>query len=486
MVCKMCGTELADGVKFCSACGGAVETVEETAPVLTDVATEQEEVKSVGEAQEEIATASAVAQPLAAPVVRSSSNNLSLCEKIGRWCLLGGAFFSLIFVWFIGVEVGVGGYGSSAKIYRFFGKAWKSLDDVSTATWFGGMEKAQQIFFNLLGLATSIFLLVSVAYFGIKAGVQFTLSIVRKEEDVSEKAARRCIYSFLGGSLLFLVLVSVNVNIYGMDVGTAPHGTTTAGIILGCLALVASTVSKLLPDFRVFLSDKEKLMKLVFAGGALLIVCALLGFAKNSVMKYTYNVSGVSMGLSSNALEFANFVTQIAGSAFVSSSVSGYAKVKSLTLTANIFSFLSQILSVAFVLLTIYALIVHIRRVEGEEKSYLKLAIIIAAVAVGSLICNIVACSFGKEVFQRVEKTLGESVSLKGNYGTAICTVIFAAVLVAIEFVRDRFFGTPSAQKTAAPAVKSAEVAAEVAVADSEATPTESAVPVENSVQTEE
>ncbi len=396
-----------------------------------------------GAVEKEIASASAVAAH-AAPVFlteeQKKEKRTRLCALIEGIGLMAGVFFSLLFVFFIGVSVGEG-VGVKANIFHFFGDAWKEFGEISaeamdSTTGFANANRVACFFYSLIGLAISVATLFGVIFFAVRATMKYVRVWTKKEENQSQKDALACIFCFLAGSALFVVHNYLAMTVMGFKLATEVNGGTVAGIVLTILAICTKLICNYLSKEKGFF-NRNRLIKLAFVGGTALLLAIVIGIAQDTVIALKLSQDSyisIETLLEGSPFLFANYIIGTVAPNYYDTGLPNYEKVKAMAFRLDIYSIVVSLATVAFILLAFYALWKKLKADDGEEKVDKRLSIVLTALSVVMLAFSIASCGVAKKMFD----TAGAEYSVSGEYGRPICCLIFSILLLAADILRPR------------------------------------------------
>ena len=224
MNCKKCGMPTVEGATFCGYCGERVDGKKpcEACGQLNDESFAfccycgaridgKTACKNCGTVYEgSFCPACGNAKKTASVKAKSGKAKRGrfgkICEIIGGGLMMAGVLLSLIFVFFIGLELA----GEKTTIFTFFGEYYKEmkasgLGDVgeTTSKWWVDLFENQITLYGVVGTVISSVTLLSVVAFSTVAIVKYVLSWVRKTENTANGWALASVVSYLVGAVLF-------------------------------------------------------------------------------------------------------------------------------------------------------------------------------------------------------------------------------------------------------------------------------------------
>ncbi len=487
MLCKKCGKEAVEGAIFCGDCGGRLdgkiaciscgklnEDVNAYCNFCGARIDGKTTCKNCGTAYESKFCPTCGQQAAATSKVceekqPASSESLlkKICKIVGGASVMLGVFFSMLFVFFVGLELSqsTGGALEKIDIFYFFGDAYKEIDELATGSmldWFALRTESYHLLYCIVGTVLSSLTLLSVVSFGTVAIVKYALSWAKKTEDKSHGWAIATIVSFLAGTALFYAYNAATVGISGSSLGalagqaaetsTSFNGGAIAGIVLSAVALGVGLI------FRYVRVGGG-----VWKGSKLpQTVCALVGVAlagvtltlfKNALLSAGLDLTIVqnssrvrgTIGVSSGFLEFVTLAYALLGGLVTDRSAEYYEFVTVKLDELAIYGIVGQALLIACILFAAIALGKCLQGVCGDGKS----GVVWAALGLGAAIGLLVFSTLSAGAVQDILTVLLESESgsvgdtqtyyVYGRYAAAIAAIALSTLLLAATITRAIF-----------------------------------------------
>ncbi len=460
MVCERCGKEVDDGATFCNQCGNRVDG-KKACPVCgkandkdfaycqycgaridgktvcdtCGVAHEGAFCPSCGKgkATEEVAvTATATAGVKAEKKpFELTEKHKTLLDKIGAIGLMVGVFFSLLFVFFIGVEINMASAaeemgGATRDIFYY---VFDFLKQVKTMT--VGDAKVDEFLRNsatvygVLALAVSLATLTSVITFGVRAIITYVKGLLGKTDKKADKWAILTIVSFYIGVGAFFVLNKNEMSVMGITVEMERNGATSAGMVLGALGLATYLICHWTKKWKELL-QKGTLIKLGFIAGGILLLSIVCTMARNVGAYVAMTESGMTMDGAQAYLPFS--IAFIQGGEIASGTV-----LWSKTVEMTVYSMIAQALSVMLVIASVKALFAQINNLTGEKHSFgVKETAGVAVLALALLISEILMMTALKDVYELAGAQGVMPLSVEHGHVIGLFVVSVLALALAI------------------------------------------------------
>lgn len=270
MFCKNCGNELPDGVTFCNLCGKRLDGKINCPHCNTELPEESRFCYNCGKSvikpdtQSETAAADAAASP------NKREWHIDW-KKILNYVDLGFAAFAalmgFIFTFCIGVSIKFSDIGTTITIYDYFGKAYGSVGD----SWTGTVQKVSAYAPTVISTVIAACAIICNIVFASITSANSVKKYVYKKENVNiVKPALLTYFSFATFASLFLAANSASQTQLGINVGSQFSGATTAGLVLGGIAVAGYFVSRAALRIKEFLKPKE-----IINSALAVLVCVL-------------------------------------------------------------------------------------------------------------------------------------------------------------------------------------------------------------------
>lgn len=414
MICKHCGKEIADDVKFCNYCGKRADG-QKACPSCGALLPEDSmfcsscgaNLKGASEVKKEAAVADASAAPA------KSVGWKKVLTYVSWGCVAFAAVMALIFTFCIGASAKVAGVGATVSIYDYFGKTYEQLNSLpKRADAFTVIRAYVPV---VLGTVISAGAIISIVICAIVTAVKSVNKFVHKKESDWTKPAIGAYISFAAFATAFVALNAVCVESYGVKVGVKFSDATLAGLILGGIALGAYFVCKAVVYFAENKSLKAIVKSSVMLGGGLLFIITVGLSALPTVGLKTSDTYGTES--SYGFMEFIQTISKTDSQVTI--------------LCCSIVGFIVQLVALAFTVLTVASAAKFIT--EGKSGTVFPFAITSTALSAVTLAMAIVV----GEVYV---KDLG-STTYAGSYGAPIAVLVLsvaalAAVIVAVCLFR--------------------------------------------------
>ncbi len=477
MECKKCGTPAIEGASFCANCGARVDGKKacescgqfndenntycvycgtridgKTACEACGTVYEGNFCPACGYARAEMS------KP-AKKTVESKGLFKKICDIVSGGSMIFGVLCSLIFVFFIGLIMRGnfdGDMSESENIFYFLGDFYKDLNlDGSSGEmteWFENLIRGQVISYGVIGTVISALTILCVVGFGTVAAVKYILGWVNKKESKIDGWAIACGLSFLVGAALFYahMRLAMKVELYDEELYgvTKFTGATVAGIVLVVTALGVGVIARLLTKGRE-LWKNGGIIKTALAIVGVVLAGVLLALAQNSAFAIGMDIEEVEMELKATFM-ITNLAGDILGAATLTPEIANYYEITETLNTVNVYNTVSQLLTVALAVFAALTIAGHLRGVMGKKNLGLVWSICSAALSVALLIFSILAFSGMENIIDLLLEELGGTMprdALEGEFGVAICGVVFSMVLTAVSVIRAVFVKKTAVQE---------------------------------------
>ena len=470
MECKKCGTPAIAGASFCANCGARVDGKKACEAcgqfndennvycvycgTRMDSKTACETCGTVYEGNFCPACGHAKAETRKPAKKTGESKGLfkKICDIVSGGSMIFGVLCSFIFVFFIGLILRGnfdGDMSESDNIFYFFGDFYKDLKDLDGSggemtPWFENLIKGQAISYGVIGTVISALTILCVVGFGTVAVVKYILGWVNKKESKIDGWAIACGLSFLVGAALFYahIHLAMKVELYDEEMFgvTKFTGATVAGIVLVVVALGIGVVARMLTKGKE-LWKNGGIIKTTLAIVGVVLAGVLLALAQNSAFAIGMEIEEVEMELKATFM-VANLAGDILGAMSLTPEMANYYDITETLNTVNVYNTISQLLTVALAVFAALAIAGHLRGAMGKKNFGLVWSICSAAVSVALLIFSILAFSGMESIIDLLLEETGGKMpndALEGEFGVAICGVVFSMVLTAVSVVRGVF-----------------------------------------------
>ncbi len=473
MQCKKCGRENVDNAVFCAQCGSRVDgkilckkcgELNENDNVFCIFCGTRIDGKKVCEscgALHEGNFCTACGKP--SGTAKAGVDYKSVQKKKegnGSWTrilqlasggmMMLGVLLALIFVFFIGVTEVMELEGASASIvggktktntnlFYFFGDYYKDMDEAikllkETATpWFVDLIETQGTVAGVIGTVLVALTLVGVVAFAAVAIVKYALSWWKKREDTSYRWALATVLCYLAATALFYALNASHVEMEGVETDTRLSGATITGVVLigvfvglGILLRVCSQGKELLKPKKLFIVGCS-LVGLAFA-------CVLLALAKNVSFGFEMEALGVDVDancgyLSMNVLLDAEFAAM-----YTDKTLLAYSDITAQLALINIYNVLAQLFGLIFGVFAAISLASQVRGLDGKKNKSMGWSICTAVSSVCVLVFTILSWRGFTDLIGLVSGDTMDvaSLLLDGEFGVAVCCVVFSVLLIAV------------------------------------------------------
>ena len=382
-----------------------------------------------------------------------------ICEIIGGGLMMAGVLLSLIFVFFIGLELA----GEKTTIFTFFGEYYKEmkasgLGDVgeTTSKWWVDLFENQITLYGVVGTVISSVTLLSVVAFSTVAIVKYVLSWVRKTENTANGWALASVVSYLVGAVLFFAHVRMRIVSYGsvdlggMDFsamlgnegGTEFNGVTVVGIVLGLVAVGLGLIANMLSKGKTPWTGK-RILGTVFGFAGVVFGGVILAVSQ-------FSASGFDFFSEEGSLEFFagfglfNQAWDVVFCMLLQMDVGAKAYSQATTVLAqmNAFNVICMLSVVGLAVVAGGALCSNARGMQGGKSCAVIWLGLALAFSVVFLVFNILAWNSFMEVFEIIVDAIDgdmSAVEFNGKFAAPICAVVFSAISLAVAIVRSVF-----------------------------------------------
>lgn len=444
MECTKCNASVMDGAAYCVNCGALLEG--KTACAGCGTVYEGNFCPACGTAKKAVK----------ADEGKNKSTFAKISDIIGGASMMLGVIFSLFFVFFIGLilqgEMNGTQVTQSENIFYFFGDFYKEMKDLDTSDmgmtkWFSSLIQTHTTLYGVVGTVISALTILSVVAFAVVAIVKYTLAWLNGEEVKIDGWALATVLSFLVGSALFYAHIRFAGNVEAtveqeeiyLDIFTKFDKTTVAGIVLCAISVVIGVVFRLLAKGKEFWT-KQTIGKMVLSGLGLACACTVFALAKNVAI---VGEIGVMLGVANAKVEggymLVNVVSDILMGAATSTEMKSYYQITQNLSTLNVYNVIAQILLIALAVWSALMVLANVRGVAGEKQSGMIWSILSTLTAAALLVFTILSFNCLSGIVDLLVEEMGAEgyeYSLRGNYGSLICSIIFSAFMLALSIIR--------------------------------------------------
>ncbi len=359
------------------------------------------------------------------------------------------ALFAFIFMFLIGVRLGISGMDVSAStgFFYFFGDAYDALDNLSDAMseiMRGGM---------IMGTVATALILLAVSALFISTAVRYILTLFKKTKKGMNGLAAATFFSYIAGIMLFLTCISGSGDMNADGIEIMLNGATIAGIVLGGLFLLAAVVTDLVAKRENALTASA-LKGSVTGLVAVALMIVLLCLPAFGVVSFRITSDGTTL---STDLGITNLFSFIAG---MEDNMNGYNEMR---IGESIITVMFFILFVGLSAVSVTALSGLSVNTEGKGKS-LSFGMMIMS-SIFAVLVGIMQLLGNSQMVAFFDKNIYDlDVIIAGNSAVPIVMIVFGVLLLATAIV---FAKLAVPEKAPQPVVAVAEAGAEAAAAES-------------------
>lgn len=359
------------------------------------------------------------------------------------------ALFAFIFMFLIGVRLGISGMDVSAStgFFYFFGDAYDALDNLSDAMseiMRGGM---------IMGTVATALILLAVSALFISTAVRYILTLFKKTKKGMNGLAAATFFSYIAGIMLFLTCISGSGDMNADGIEIMLNGATIAGIVLGGLFLLAAVVTDLVAKRETALTASA-LKGSVTGLVAVALMIVLLCLPAFGVVSFRITSDGTTLSTDLGITNLFSFI------AVMEDNMNGYNEMR---IGESIITVMFFILFVGLSAASVTALSGLSVNTEGKGKSLsfgmmIMSSILAVLVGITQLLGNSqMVAFFDKNIYDL-------DVIIAGNSAVPIVMIVFGVLLLATAIV---FAKLAVPEKAPQPVVAVAEAGAETAAAES-------------------
>ena len=359
------------------------------------------------------------------------------------------ALFAFIFMFLIGVRLGISGMDVSAStgFFYFFGDAYDALDNLSDAMseiMRGGM---------IMGTVATALILLAVSALFISTAVKYILTLFKKTKKGMNGLAAATFFSYIAGIMLFLACISGSGDVSADGIEIMLNGATIAGIVLGGLFLLAAVVTDLVAKRETALTASA-LKGSVTGLVAVALMIVLLCLPAFGVVSFRITSDGTTLSTDLGITNLFSFI------AVMEDNMNGYNEMR---IGESIITVMFFILFVGLSAASVTALSGLSVNTEGKGKS-LSFGMMIMA-SIFAVLVGITQLLGNSQMVAFFDKNIYDlDVIIAGNSAVPIVMIVFGVLLLATAIV---FAKLAVPEKAPQPVVAVAEAGAETAAAES-------------------
>ena len=364
------------------------------------------------------------------------------------------ALFAFIFMFLIGVRLGISGMDVSVStgFFYFFGDAYDALDNLSDAMseiMRGGM---------IMGTVATALILLAVSALFISTAVKYILTLFKKTKKGMNGLAAATFFSYIAGIMLFLACISGSGDVSADGIEIMLNGATIAGIVLGGLFLLAAVVTDLVAKRETALTASA-LKGSVTGLVAVALMIVLLCLPAFGVVSFRITSDGTTLSTDLGITNLFSFI------AVMEDNMNGYNEMR---IGESIITVMFFILFVGLSAASVTALSGLSVNTEGKGKS-LSFGMMIMS-SIFAVLVGIMQLLGNSQMVAFFDKNIYDlDVIIAGNSAVPIVMIVFGVLLLATAIV---FAKLAVPEKAPQPVVAVAEAGAETAAAES-GTPSE-------------
>lgn len=481
MVCKKCGAESAENAVFCGMCGARVDgkIVCKTCGALNDEKYAfcaqcgtridgKTTCRNCGQAYQgqycpTCGHSAAKKMPVVHNVEKIAKRGAAMQTAKNIVEIVGGAFgmlavlFSLIFVFFIGLNIKLGVMdtdmsdmfeelfasliGDKCNIFYYFGQSFKDLKalNLDTTTYMGWAKNNVEITLCIFGLIIGIAALLSVVVCGAVATVIYICGWLKKTHKKPTGWTIACVASFLTSAALFYALhfckveMTVKNNVSSsmsleilVDAKFCLNNATKVGIILSVIFLGLALLCRLFVAGRYALK-LENLLKIVFSLVGLGIAITVFCLAQNAGLNIKGGDASQTMKIHAAVSQMSSLITTMP----LDSDVALLKKLSPYIEKMLAYGIITQILTFALIIVSAMMMANRFANISVEKKSS---GILWSSVAFGVAIALLVFAILAKSNLTEFFKIYEPETAVKG-LGTYIVALAFTAVNLVLSIV---------------------------------------------------
>ena len=359
------------------------------------------------------------------------------------------ALFAFIFMFLIGVRLGISGMDVSVStgFFYFFGDAYDALDNLSDAMseiMRGGM---------IMGTVATALILLAVSALFISTAVKYILTLFKKTKKGMNGLAAATFFSYIAGIMLFLTCISGSGDMNADGIEIMLNGATIAGIVLGGLFLLAAVVTDLVAKRETALTASA-LKGSVTGLVAVALMIVLLCLPAFGVVSFRITSDGTTLSTDLGITNLFSFI------AVMEDNMNGYNEMR---IGESIITVMFFILFVGLSAASVTALSGLSVNTEGKGKS-LSFGMMIMA-SIFAVLVGIMQLLGNSQMVAFFDKNIYDlDVIIAGNSAVPIVMIVFGVLLLATAIV---FAKLAVPEKAPQPVVAVAEAGAETAAAES-------------------
>lgn len=359
------------------------------------------------------------------------------------------ALFAFIFMFLIGVRLGISGMDVSVStgFFYFFGDAYDALDNLSDA-----MSEIMRGGVIMGTVATALILLAVSALF-ISTAVKYILTLFKKTKKGMNGLAAATFFSYIAGIMLFLACISGSGDVSADGIEIMLNGATIAGIVLGGLFLLAAVVTDLVAKRETALTASA-LKGSVTGLVAVALMIVLLCLPAFGVVSFRITSDGTTLSTDLGITNLFSFI------AVMEDNMNGYNEMR---IGESIITVMFFILFVGLSAASVTALSGLSVNTEGKGKS-LSFGMMIMS-SIFAVLVGIMQLLGNSQMVAFFDKNIYDlDVIIAGNSAVPIVMIVFGVLLLATAIV---FAKLAVPEKEPQPVVAVAEAGAETAAAES-------------------
>ena len=359
------------------------------------------------------------------------------------------ALFAFIFMFLIGVRLGISGMDVSVStgFFYFFGDAYDALDNLSDA-----MSEIMRGGVIMGTVATALILLAVSALF-ISTAVKYILTLFKKTKKGMNGLAAATFFSYIAGIMLFLACISGSGDVSADGIEIMLNGATIAGIVLGGLFLLAAVVTDLVAKRETALTASA-LKGSVTGLVAVALMIVLLCLPAFGVVSFRITSDGTTLSTDLGITNLFSFI------AVMEDNMNGYNEMR---IGESIITVMFFILFVGLSAASVTALSGLSVNTEGKGKS-LSFGMMIMS-SIFAVLVGIMQLLGNSQMVAFFDKNIYDlDVIIAGNSAVPIVMIVFGVLLLATAIV---FAKLAVPEKAPQPVVAVAEAGAETAAAES-------------------
>lgn len=420
--CQYCGARI-DGKNVCAACGTAHDG--EFCPTC-----------GKEKAAEEVAVTATAIKTERKPFVLTEKHK-SLLDMIGGIGMMIGVFFSLLFVFFIGVEINMASAAeelgeAERDIFYYIFDYFGDMKNVKvTDAKVNGFLKTSMTVYGVMALVVSVATLATVIAFASRAITIYVKGWLGKTDEKADKWAFFTMLSFYMGVGAFLVLNKNEMSVMGMTVEMELSGAASAGMVFSALGLATYLLCRWAKKGKALL-EKQTLIKLGFIGGAVLILSIVCTQARNVGAYVSMAQSGMTISGAQAYLPFSISFIQ-------TGNLTNGTVVWDKTVEMTVYSMIAQGISLALVVASVRALFLQIKNLICDEQSVgIKQSVGCVVLSVALLVVECLMMTALKDVYAL--SGAQSTTPMDVDYGHMIWTLVVSALALAFAIFTNVYY----------------------------------------------